>query len=105
VDLDINTCGKIELFQLVNRSGSGIKDVKETLVSPNFELVSSLFVLVHRCVDGEFFDPGGKRNRTGDFGTSALGSLNNLPSRAINSSVVKCAKADTDFLIHGVKSV
>ena len=103
MDLNINTCRKIQLLELVYGAGGGVKDVEKTLVSANFELLSSFFVLVHRCVDGELFDPGRKRHGTGDFSTSALGSFDDFNSGAVDGSMVKCAKADTDFLIHGLK--
>jgi len=100
VDLDINAGWKIELLELVDGAGGRIKDIEKALVSAHLELVGCFFVLVYRSIDGELFDPSWQWDWTGDFSTSALGSLNDLHSRAVDCSVVKGAKADTDFLIH-----
>lgn len=103
MDLDIDTGGEIELFELVNRAGSGVNDVEETLVSADFELVGRLLVHVHRAVDRELLNPGGQRDGAGDFGSSALGGLDDLDRGAVDGPVVECAKADADFLIHDGK--
>ena len=101
VDLDINTGGEIELFELVDCAGGGIDNIKETLVGPHFELVGRLLVDVHRAVDGELFNPGRKRDGAGDLGSGALGGLDDLKGGAIDCPVIKGAKANADFLIHG----
>ena len=103
MDLNINTSGEIQLLELIYGAGSGINDIEEALVCANFKLVSSLFVDVNRAINGKFFDPCWQRDRAGDFSSSALSSLDNLDSGAIDSPVVKCAKADADFLIHDEK--
>jgi len=103
VDLNVDTGRQVELFELVYGACGGIDDVEETLMSADFKLVSSLFVYVNRAVDGEFLNPSRKRNRAGDFSSSALSGLNDLYSGAIDGPVVKCAKANADFLIHDGK--
>jgi len=103
VDLNINTSGEIELLELVHGACGRINDVEETLVCADLKLVGGLFIHVNRAVDGEFFDPCWQRDGAGDFGSSALGSLDNLDSGAVNGPMVKCAKADADFLIHDGK--
>ena len=103
MDLNINTSGEIELLELVHSAGGGVNDVEKTLVRADLKLVGRLFVHVNRTVNGEFFDPSWQRDRAGDFGTSALGGLNDLDSGAVDGPVVKCAKADADFLIHDGK--
>ena len=103
MDLNINTSGEIQLLELIYGAGSGINDVEEPLVCANLKLVGSLFIHVNRTINGKFFDPCWQRDRAGDFSSSALSSLDNLDSGAIDSPVVKCAKADADFLIHDEK--
>jgi hypothetical protein len=101
VDLNINTSGEIQLLELVHGAGGGINNVEEAFVCANLELIGCLFVHVNRAIDGKFFDPGWQRDRAGDFSSSALSSLDNLDSGTVDSPMVKCAKADADFLIHG----
>lgn len=101
MDLNINTSGEIQLLELIHGAGSGINDVEEPLVCANLKLVSSFLVHVNRAINGKFFDPGWQRDRAGDFSSSALSSLDNLDSGTVDSPMVKCAKADADFLIHG----
>ena len=103
MDLNINTSGEIQLLELIHGAGSGINDVEEPLVCANLKLVSSFFVHVNRAINGKFFDPGWQRDRAGDFGSSALGGLDNLDGGAIDGPVVECAEADADFLIHDGK--
>jgi len=105
VDLNVDTSWEVELFELIYRAGSWIDDVEKTLMSADLKLVGSLFVNVNRAVDGELLNPGRKRNWTGDFSSSALGGLNDLYSGAIDGPVVKCAKANADFLIHDGKGI
>ena len=101
MDLNINTGGQIELFEFVDGAGGRVNDVKETLVGPHFELVGRLLIDVHRAVDGELFNPGRKRDRAGNLGSGALGGLDDLKSGAVDGPVIKGAKANADFLIHG----
>ena len=103
VDLNIDTGGKVELLELIDGACGGINNVEEALVGADFELVGRLFVHVHRAVDGELFNPGGKRDGTSDPGSGALGGLDNLDSGAIDGAVIEGAEANADFLIHGEK--
>lgn len=103
MDLNVDTCREIELFELIYGAGSRVDDVKETLMSANFKLVSRFFINVNRAVDREFLNPSRKRNRAGDFSSSALSGLYDLYGGAIDSPMVKCAKANADFLIHDGK--
>ena len=105
MDLNIDTCREIELFELVYGAGSWVDDVEETLMSADLKLVGSLFVDVNRAVDGELLHASGERDGTGDFSSSALGGFNDLYSGAIDGPVVKCAKANADFLIHDGKGI
>jgi len=105
VDLNVDTSGEVELLELVHGAGGWVNDVEETLVCPDLELVGGFFVHVNRAVNGELLNPGGQRDGAGDFGSSALGSFNDLEGRAVDGPVVECAKADADFLIHGRKVV
>lgn len=105
MDLNIDTGGEVELLELIHGAGGRIDDVEETLVRTDLELVGGFFVHVHRAVDGELLNPGGQRDGAGDFGSSALGSFNDLEGRAVDGPVIECAKADADFLIHGRKVV
>ena len=103
MDLNINTSGEIQLLELVHGAGCGINNVEEALVCANLELIGSLFIHVNRAINGKFFDPGWQRDRAGDFSSSALSSLDDLDSGTVDSPMVKCAKADADFLIHDEK--
>lgn len=105
MDLNIDTGGKIELLELVHGARGWVDNVEKTLVGPNLELVGRLLVHVNRAVDGELLNPGGQRDGASDFGTSALGSFNDLDSGAVDGPVVKGAKANADFLIHDGKVV
>ena len=105
MDLNVDTGRKIKLFKLIHSAGCWVNDIEETLVRTDLKLVGGLLVDVHRTVDGELLNPGGQRDGACDFGSSALGSFNDLDSRAVDCPVVECAKADADFLIHGRKVV
>ncbi len=103
MNLNVDTCGEVELLELVHGAGGRVDDVEEALVSADLELIGGLLVDVHRAVDGELLNPGGQRDGAGNFSSSALGSLNDLDGRAIDGPVVERAKANADFLIHGRK--
>lgn len=103
VDLNIDSGREIELFELIHRSGSRIDDIKETFVGADLELIGGFFVHVNRAVDGELFNPGGQRDWSGDFGSSALGCLDDFDGGAVDGPVIKGAKANADFLIHDGK--
>lgn len=103
MDLNIDTGGKVELLELIDGACGRINNVEETLVSADFKLVGRLFVHVHRAIDGEFFNPGGKRDGTSDLSSGALGGLDNLDGGAIDGTVIEGAEANADFLIHSEK--
>lgn len=103
MDLNVDTSWEIKLFELINCAGSRVNDIEEALVCAHFKLVCGLFVHVNRAVHGELLNPSGQRNRASNFSSSTLSCLNNLDSGAIDCPMVKCAKANADFLIHDEK--
>lgn len=87
VDCNVNTCGKIELLEFVNRVYSRLNDVNQALVSTELELFHALFVNVNRTIYGKAFNACGQWNRSGNPCAGSFCCFND-----ISSTLVYCAK-------------
>lgn len=98
-DVDIYTSRKIKHFQFIDGVSSGLNDVYEAFVSPNFKLIHGLFVHMDRTIDAELFNPGGNWNWTRDPRTGSFGRFHDVLGGLIDGSVVKAFELDTYALI------
>ena len=98
-DSDVNTCGEVELLQLIQSACSWIDDVEEALVGPDFELLHRLLVDVNRTVNRELLDASWKWNRASNAGAGALCGFHDFLGGAVDRAVIEGAQTDANFLI------
>src|ERR1700759_1357395 len=98
LDLDVHARRQVELHQRVHGLGSGVDNVEQTLMRPDFELFAALLVDVSRAVDGETLDAGGERNRAPHLRAGALCRVDDLPRRIVENPVIEGFKPDADIL-------
>src|ERR1043166_8193792 len=105
LDFDINSCGDVELAQCVDGLLSRFQDVEQTLVSPNFILVSRLFVNVRRAINCEAFDP---RRQWNGAATSPAGSpdrLDDFSNGLVQHAMIVSLQSNSNFFVHVSLSV
>lgn len=49
LDLDVNSCGQVELHQPINGLGRKILDINQSLMCPDFKLLTRILVDVRRA--------------------------------------------------------
>ena len=89
VDRDINTSGKVELFELVHRGSCWLDDIDQALVSADFKLVHGLFVNVNRTIHGELLDLSRKWHGASDAGAGAFGCFDDVRSGLVDNAIIK----------------
>jgi len=94
LDLNIDPGRQVQFPQLINGFGRWLDDIKQAFVGPDFELFHRLFIDVRGAVHGEFFNPGGKRDRAGHPGSGALGGLDDFASGLIQHAKVESLEAN-----------
>jgi hypothetical protein len=92
-DLDINgnidTCGEVELLQLVDRRGGWLNDVNESFMGTDLKLLHRLFVNVYGAINGEFLNAGGHGNGAGNAGSGTFGGFDDIQSGLVDNAVIK----------------
>ena len=66
----------------------GLKDVDQTLVGTNFELLTAFLIDVRRTENGILIDHRGKRDRAGNFCARLLRRVHDFPYGLIENAVV-----------------
>ena len=89
LDLYLNTRGKLELHQRVDRLGGRRVDVEDTLEGAELELLTSLLVYEGRTVYRKNLLVRRKGYRTANYGTRALHRLYDLLGRLVNQVVIE----------------
>src|SRR3954467_4187430 len=98
LDLDVDAGRKVELHQSIDGLRSGIDDVEQTLVRPDFELLATLLVDMRRAVHGEALDAGRQRNGTANLRARALRRVDDLARRIVENAVIEGLEPDPDIL-------
>ena len=99
-DLNINTRGKIELHQRVDRLRGGLNDVQHPLIGANLELLARLLVDVRATVHGELLDARRQRDRTTDERAGAASGLGDVAGRLIKHAMIERLQANADVVVH-----
>src|SRR5258707_9413379 len=98
LDLDVDTCGQIELHQSIDGLRGRVDNVEKALVGAHLELFTALLVDVRRTVDGELLDAGGQRNGSANLGTGTFRRVHDLAGRRIENSMVERLETDANIL-------
>ena len=72
LDLDLDTCGKLDAHKSLYSLLAGIKNVDKSLVGSHFELLAAVLVLVNSSEDRNDLLVSRKRNRTAHLATVSL---------------------------------
>src|SRR3954462_9715584 len=96
LDLNVHACGKVELHERVHRLLRGLKDVEQTLVGADLELLARLLVHVRAAQNAVLVLHRGQWNRPGDLGASTLCRLHDLAGGLVEHAVVISLQADSD---------
>ena len=97
-DSDVHAGWQVELFQLINRASGRINDVEQTLVRADFKLIHRLLIDVRRTIHRELLNASWQRNRPCNFGSCALGGLDNVSGGLVQSTIIVSPEADSDAL-------
>ena len=89
LDLYLNTRGKLELHQSVDRLGRRRVDVEDTLEGAELELLAGLLVNEGRAVYRKNLLVRGQGYRTANDGARALYGLNDLLGRLVDEVVIE----------------
>src|SRR5262249_47806905 len=84
----------------VDRLLRRVEDVEQSLVSADLELLPRFLVDVRGSVDGEAFDAGRQRDRTGDPAPRPPDGLDDLPHRLVEKAVIVGLQADANLVVH-----
>src|SRR5580692_10732904 len=96
LDLDIHTCGQVELHQRVDSLLRWFKNIQQPLVCTNLELLPRLFVHVRRTQHTVLVLHRGQRNRPRDLRARALRGLDDLTRGLIQDAVVVSLQPNTN---------
>ena len=98
LDLDVDTCGEVELHQRVHGLRGRVDNVQKTLMRAHFELFAALLVDMGRAVHRELLDARRQRDRSTNLSASALGRVHDLTRRRIEDAVVERLEPDPNIL-------
>ena len=89
LDLNLNTRGKLELHQRVDRLGRRRVDVEDALEGAELELLAGLLIHEGRAVYRKNLLVRGQGYRTANDGARALYGLNDLLGRLVDEVVIE----------------
>lgn len=98
-DLDIDTCGQVQLGKTVDGLCVGAVDVDQTLVCAKFELFTRVLVFVRSAKNGYDFLLCGKGDRSGHFAAHLCCRFNDFLASKVNKVVIVGLEFDSDFLV------
>src|SRR5688500_8379208 len=102
LELNVDTGGKLELHERIDRLIRRVDDVHDAFVRAQLELVARVLVTVRRYQQREFFHLGRQRHRALDRGARALGRLDDFLGGSVDEAMVESFEADADVLVgHG----
>ena len=101
LDADIDASRKAELVERVDRLGGSLNEVDDSLMGPNFELLTSFLVNVRAGKNGVLLDSSRERNRSSDNRAGSLGSIHDFHSALIKSRVIVRFHSNSDNVLGG----
>src|SRR6185369_4118737 len=87
-DLDVHTCGQVELHQCIHSLLRGLENIEQALVSADLELFARLLVHVRGTQHAVFVLHRGQWNRPSDLCPSAPRRVDNLTRGLVQDAVV-----------------
>src|SRR5690606_26542311 len=94
-----DACGEVQFHERVHRLRRRLNDIQETLVGPDFELLSRLLVNMRTAQDRIFVDVRRQRNGPANFCARAFRRVYNFTCRSIENAMVIRFQADADILV------
>src|SRR5205823_8014930 len=98
LDLNVNSSRQVELHQRIHRLLRWLENVKQALMSTNFESLSRLLVHVRRTQHTIFVLHCGQRNGPGNLRTSAPRGLHDLSRGLVEHAVVVCLQTNANSI-------
>ena len=96
LDLDVDACWKIQFHQRIHRVLSGLENIEQTFMRPDFELFARLLIHMRRPQHRIAVLNGGQRNWPRHSCTGPLGGVDNLRRRLVQNAVIVRLEADAD---------
>src|SRR5438270_9616722 len=98
LDLDVDTGGKIELHQSIDRLRRRIDNIENALMRSDLELLTRLLVDVRRTIDSELLDARRQRDWPAHLRAGPLRRRDDLLRRRVENPMVERLEADADVL-------
>src|SRR5699024_9978535 len=98
LDIDVDTCRKIDAHESVNGLRGWVESVDEALVGAHLEVLARVLVLVWRTNNGVYVLLGRSWHRADNTSTRAGYRLNDLLCRSVDCLVVVGLQPNADFL-------
>ncbi len=97
LNLNLNSCGKLDAHKSLNSLRLRVKDIDQSLVRAHLKLLTAVLVLVNRSEDSDNLSVGRKRNRTADLASISLSNFYNLLCCGVNDGCIVALESNSDF--------